>query len=148
MSYDFENDRHDDEKKSGPAQPVREGGRAVAEGHIVMNSAAFQAFLTTCAAGGSETWTQVRLAGIQAAKRADELTLIPNSIGLTGIELQYTFNESERKVTIRAEVRTRARISAETAALTSCGIAMITLVNSLRAIDRGMSIENLRILRE
>ena len=150
MSYDYQNDKYGDEEKKpgGPLQPAREGGKAIAEGHIVMNSAAFQAFLTTCASGGSEIWTQARLAGIQAAKRSDELTLIPNSIGLLGIELQFSFNESERKVTIRSDVRTRERISAETGALVSCGIAMITLVNSLRAVDRGMSIENLRILRE
>jgi cyclic pyranopterin monophosphate synthase len=113
-----------------------------------MNSAAFQAFLTSSGAGGSDTWIQGRLAGILASKTADQAMLITHSINVTGIDLSYTVNETERKVTVRCEVRTKERIGAETSAMLACGTTLMVLANSLRVIDRDMTIEGLHVVRD
>jgi cyclic pyranopterin phosphate synthase len=147
MNYSYSNNEPDEEKKPG-VQVAREGGRAVAEGSVVMNLAAFQAFFTGSAASSSEAWTQARLAGILAAKQADEMVLVSHSVNISGIEMEYTVKEEERRVTVRCDVRTVERVGAETSALVGCGMTLMVLVNSLRAMDRGMSIESLRILRE
>jgi cyclic pyranopterin monophosphate synthase len=148
MTYLYDDDHSDDKKEAAATQIVREGGRAVAEGSVIMNSGAFQGFMTNCSAGASDIWTQARLAGILAAKQADILLPIPYSVSLSGVDMQYTVNEDERRVTIKCDVRTKERIGAESSALAGCGIALMVLVNSYRAIDKAMSIEGLKILRD
>jgi cyclic pyranopterin phosphate synthase len=123
------------------------GGEAIAVGHVVMNEAAFQAFRTGSSTGMSEAWTIARLAGIMGAKQADELVLVSNTFTISGIEMSFETDEDSRKVTVKCEVRTRERSGAATAALVGCGLALLVLVDSLRAIDREMTIEGLQIQR-
>jgi cyclic pyranopterin phosphate synthase len=142
----FNNDAED--RKATMLQQAREGGKAVAEGSVVMNSAAFQAFLISCGGGGSDIWIQSRLAGILAAKQSDQMMLVSYSADVVTVDLSYSVDEAERRVTLRCELRTRERIGAEMSALVGCGVALLALANSLRAIDRDMAIEGLRIVRE
>jgi cyclic pyranopterin phosphate synthase len=135
-----------DQKRS--SQTTIEGDEAAAEGHVVMNEAAFQAFITAVDGGMSEAWTVARLAGIMGAKQADELILVSHSCNIAGIEMSFKTDEESNKVTIRCEVRTRERIGAATAAMVGCGLALMGLVNSMRAIDKEMSIEGLHLLKK
>lgn len=144
MAYDYS--QADEENESGQVKE-KDGGEATAEGSLIMNAAAFQAFMTGSSVGGSEAWTVARLAGIQGAKQADELILVSHSFNITGIEMEYEADEDEKKVLVRCQVRTRERTGSETAALVGCGMALMVLVDSLRAIDRGLKIDGLRIVR-
>ncbi len=147
MGYDYPYRTDGAEEKTVTARR-HEGGEATAEGYMVMNAAAYQAFMTGAEVGGSEVWLVARLAGILAAKQADEHILISHTFNLVAIEMEFETEEDEKKVTVRCLVRTKERTGAETAALVGCGIALMALVDSLRAIDRGLKIENLRILRK
>jgi cyclic pyranopterin phosphate synthase len=144
MAYDYSRVEEETENKPGKEN---EGGKAAAEGSLIMNAAAFQAFMTGSSVGGSEAWTVARLAAIQGAKQADELILVSHSFNITGIEMEYDANEEEKKITVKCQVRTKERIGAETAALVGCGMALMVLVDSLRAIDRGLKIDGLKIVR-
>ena len=124
------------------------GSQATAAGALVMNSTAFQAFTTGASTGGSEAWTMARLAGIQGAKQADVLILASHSFNIVGIEMGYDADEETNRVTVRCEVRTRERIGAETSALVGCGIALMVLVDALRAMDRSITVEKLRVVRQ
>ena len=148
MTYLYDNDSAEDKKESSVPQIIRDGGKAIAEGSVVMNSAAFQAFMTNCSAGGNETWTHARLVGILAAKRADDMLAAPFSVSISGVDMQYSVNDGERRITVKCEVRTKERIGGETSALVGCGVVLMSLVNGLRAIDKVMSVEGLRILRD
>lgn len=141
-------DQDDQNAKPAVQQLTREGGKAVAEGSVVMNAAAYQAFVTSCAAAGSEIWTQARMAGILGAKHADSLVLIAHTLGISGIDITHSVNEAEKKVTVHCEVRTKERIGAETSALAGCAMVLMSLATSLRSIDRGMTIEGLRVAKE
>jgi cyclic pyranopterin monophosphate synthase len=148
MTYMYDDDHFEEKKETASLTSVREGGRSIAEGSVIMNSGAFQAFMTNCSSGASDTWTQANMAGILAAKQADILLPIPYSVSLNSVEMSFTTNEEERRVTVKCDVRTKERIGAESCALAGCGIALMFLVNRYRAIDKAMSIEGLRILRD
>ena len=148
MSYDYSYVNEETaEKQEKSEKAVDTGGRATAEGSLVMNSTAYQAFMTGSSVGGSEAWTVARLAGIQGAKHADELVLVSQSFNIVGIEMEYEADEEAKKVTVKCQVRTKERIGAETAALVGCGMALMVLVESLRAMDRNLKIDGLRVIR-
>jgi len=138
----------DEEKERTAREPEDRGGEASCEGRVVMNAAAFQAFMTGSTSGTSEAWTVARLAGILGAKQADKHILVSHSFNIAGIEMEYEADEAGNHVTVRCRVRTKERTGAETAALVGCGMALMALVDSLRAIDRGMTIDGLRIVRQ
>lgn len=141
-------DQDSEAGEEGKKAPAHQGAQAAAEGSLVMNSTAFQAFITGASVGSSEAWTMARLAGIQGAKQADELILASHSFNIVGIEMSYDADEENNRVTVRCEVRTRERIGAETSAIVGCGIALMVLVDALRAMDRAATIEQLRVVRE
>ncbi len=147
MAYDYSYTENN-EKREEPKKSVQEvGGQAIAEGSIRMNAAAFQAFHTGSADGSSEAWSVARLAGIQGAKHADELILVSHSFNIIGIEMEYEADDDEKIITARCQVRTRERMGAETAALVGCGIALMVLVDTLRAVDRSLKIDGLHVVR-
>jgi cyclic pyranopterin phosphate synthase len=146
MGYDYPDQKEPDIDKANKALKT-EGGEATAKGSVVMNAAAYQAFMTAVIEGASEAWTIARVAGILGAKQADEHILISHSFNITGIEMDYSADEDKQRITVRCQVRTSERIGAETAALVGCGTALMVLVDSMRAIDRDMSIEGLHVVR-
>jgi len=151
MGTDYSYDKPlpaDDRADRRTGQGTIEGGEAVAEGSVKMNEAAFQAFNTASSGGMSEAWTVARLAGIMGAKQADELILVSHSFNITGIEMSYKTDESTKAATVRCEVRTMERIGAATAAMVGCGLALMVLVDSMRAIDGEMSIEGLHLVKK
>ncbi len=85
-----------------------------------------------------------RIAGIQAAKRTPELIPLCHHIALTSVEVAFTFDDEER---VRIEVRARARdrTGVEMEALTAASVAALTVYDMLKAVDRGMSIEEVRL---
>jgi cyclic pyranopterin monophosphate synthase len=138
---DIENDRKE------LIKPNLEAGEAVSEGVVALSPTAFQAFLERSAEGASDIWALSKLSGVMGAKQADERLLVPYIFNITGVDLSYKADESTHKITVTCVVRTKERISAASAALVGCGMALMTLVNSLRSIDREISIENLRVVK-
>lgn len=105
-----------------------------------------------------------RLAGIQAAKRTDELIPLCHSLPLTSVTLDFRFPEIEGQATtgtgptvaggsgdqvavleIEAQVRTVGRTGVEMEAFTAVSIAALTVYDMCKAIDRGMSVERIRL---
>lgn len=87
-----------------------------------------------------------RLAGIQAAKRTDELIPLCHSLGLEHVDVSAEVLEG--RVRIVAEVRTHARTGVEMEALTAAAIAALTVIDMGKSIDRGMVVEGLRVLEK
>lgn len=87
-----------------------------------------------------------RLAGIQAAKRTDELIPLCHSLPLDVVDVRATL-EGER-VRIRAEARTHARTGVEMEALTAAAVAALTVIDMGKAVDKGMVIEGLRVIEK
>jgi len=152
MGYDYDSSYgkpvEEEDKKKDKMQKKEIGGQATAEGYIQLSEAGYQAFISGAHGGPGDAWTVARLAGIMGAKQADELVLVSNSFNLIGIEMEYETDEKLKSVTVRCEVRTLERVGSETAALIGCGLSLMSLVDSLRAIDRNTAVSGLRIKRD
>jgi cyclic pyranopterin phosphate synthase len=90
--------------------------------------------------------TVAKIAGIQAAKRTDELIPLCHSLPLDGVEMRFTLRDDG--VLIEAEVRTRARTGVEVEALTAVCVAALTIYDMCKAVDKGMTIGDVRLARK
>jgi cyclic pyranopterin phosphate synthase len=90
--------------------------------------------------------TVAKIAGIQAAKRTDELIPLCHSLPLDGVEMRFTLRDDG--VFIEAEVRTQARTGVEMEALTAVCVAALTVYDMCKAVDKGMVIGNVRLVRK
>lgn len=89
-----------------------------------------------------------QLAGIMAAKRTGELIPLCHPLGLDKVEVTLTPEPATARVRIEASCRVRARTGVEMEALTAASVAALTLYDMCKAIDRGMVIEEVRLLHK
>jgi cyclic pyranopterin phosphate synthase len=85
-----------------------------------------------------------RLAGIMAAKRTSDIVPLCHPLPLDSVELTLSFAELEH-VVVEAVVRATARTGVEMEALTAVTAAALTIYDMCKSIDRGMSIEAVRL---
>ncbi|MHA3775514.1 cyclic pyranopterin monophosphate synthase MoaC [Verrucomicrobiota bacterium sgz303538] len=90
--------------------------------------------------------TVAKLAGIQAAKRTDELIPLCHSLPLSGVDLEFAV-ESE-SIRITAEARTTARTGVEMEALTAASVAALTIYDMCKAVDKTMVIGGIRVIEK
>jgi cyclic pyranopterin phosphate synthase len=90
--------------------------------------------------------TVAKIAGIQAAKRTDELIPLCHSLPLDGVEMRFTLRDGG--VFIEAEARTEARTGVEMEALSAVCVAALTVYDMCKAVDKGMIIGEVRLARK
>ena len=88
-----------------------------------------------------------RLAGIQAAKRTADLIPLCHPLPLSGIDVRVTIDESLPGLRVEGFVRTTAQTGVEMEALTAVSVALLTIYDMAKAIDRTMVISEI-VLRE
>lgn len=89
-----------------------------------------------------------RIAGIQAAKRCDELIPLCHTLPLDVMQLDFDLNEKDSAVNIMATARVQGRTGVEMEAMTAATVAALTIYDMCKGVDRGMSIEAVRLLRK
>lgn len=85
-----------------------------------------------------------RLAGIMAAKRTSELIPLCHALALTSVTIDFAF-AADDQLAIEAAAQTVGRTGVEMEALTAVSIAALTVYDMVKAIDRGMTIERIRL---
>lgn len=85
-----------------------------------------------------------RIAGIQAAKRTWELIPLCHPLMLTGVKL-WLAPEGDNAVVIKARCKVSGQTGVEMEALTAASVAALTLYDMCKAVDRGMTIEQVRL---
>ena len=85
-----------------------------------------------------------RLAGIMAAKRTGELIPLCHPLPITATTIDFAF-EGDSLLRIEAEVRIFGRTGVEMEALTAVSVAALTIYDMCKAVDRGMTIERIRL---
>ena len=88
------------------------------------------------------------LAGVMAAKRTSELIPLCHPIALSDVQVTARPDEAQSCVEIRALARTTGRTGVEMEALTAVSVAALTIYDMCKAVDRGMRIEDVRLLRK
>lgn len=119
---------------------------AVAEGRVLMSPAALSA-ITEQRVKKGDVLQIARLAGIQGAKRASEMIPLCHPLPIDGVEVDVVV-DSDHSVRVVASVRTRWRTGVEMEALTAVSAAALTVYDMVKAIDRGMRIEGVRLLEK
>jgi cyclic pyranopterin phosphate synthase len=89
-----------------------------------------------------------RIAAIQAAKRTSELIPLAHPLPLTRITVDFSVNEAESAISISVTAETLDRTGVEMEALTGAAIGLLTIYDMCKAVDRGMRIENVRLLEK
>ena len=116
---------------------------AVAEGRIRMSAAAAVAIRDGAAAKG-DVVAVARVAGIMAAKRTAELIPLCHPLPLTGVALELSVEENN--VVAVATARTTHVTGVEMEAMTAVSVALLTIYDMVKSIDKGMVIEGVRLV--
>jgi cyclic pyranopterin phosphate synthase len=89
-----------------------------------------------------------RIAGIMAAKKTSDLIPLCHPIGLDKISVDFEVNEPENTVICRVLAKTSAQTGVEMEALTAVHIALLTIYDMCKAVDRSMTMSNIRLLEK
>jgi cyclic pyranopterin phosphate synthase len=118
---------------------------AVAEGAVRMSSEAFALVATNGVAKG-DVLAVAEVAGTMAAKRTGELIPLCHPLGLDAIGVEARLDESLPGVRITATASATGRTGVEMEALTAAAVACLTVYDMVKAVDRGMAVEGVRLL--
>ena len=118
---------------------------AIARGTIRMSRAAIRQIRAGAVKKG-DPLQAARLAGIMAAKQTATLIPLCHPLPLSNVQVELT--PMARGYAIEARVRTRAQTGVEMEALTAVSVACLTIYDMAKAIDRGMSIEAVRLIEK
>ncbi|MGH8832851.1 MAG: cyclic pyranopterin monophosphate synthase MoaC [Polaromonas sp.] len=120
---------------------------AVAQGRIVMNPATLAIILDGTAKKG-DVLGIARIAGIMAAKKASDLIPLCHPLALTRVAIEFTPDEGQASITCHATVETVGPTGVEMEALTGVQIALLTIYDMCKAVDRGMTITDVKLLEK
>ena len=135
--------------EGGAARMVDVGGKAVtarqavAAGRITMSAEAAAAIAAGVVAKGDVLAT-ARIAGIMAAKRTAELIPLCHPLPLTRVEVALALDGAGVTVTVTAA--TEGKTGVEMEALTAASVALLTIYDMAKAIDKAMVIDGVRLL--
>lgn len=89
-----------------------------------------------------------RIAGIMAAKRTPDLIPLCHPLMLTHIDIEFQINEPLNRVDCRATVETQGQTGVEMEALTATQVALLTIYDMCKAVDRGMVMGEICLLEK
>jgi len=121
--------------------------QAIAEGTIDMAPATF-ALLTGGDAKKGDVLGIARLAGIMAAKKTGDLIPLCHPIPLTHVAVDFEPDAVRARVRCVATTETVGRTGVEMEAMTAVSVALLTIYDMLKAVDRGMTLSAVRLLEK
>src|SRR2546426_959214 len=120
---------------------------ATAEGAIRMSAEAYR-LVTEQAVVKGDVLAVSQVAGTMAAKRTAELIPLCHPVGLDHVEVEATLDETLPGVRVRAAAKAVGRTGVEMEALSAVSVALLTVYDMVKAVDRGMEILSVRLLEK
>jgi cyclic pyranopterin phosphate synthase len=120
---------------------------AVAEGKVVMRRETLDLVLAGNALKG-DVLGAARLAGIMAAKRTHNLIPLCHPLPITKVEVDINPEHSVPGFLVEATVKVTGQTGVEMEALTAVSIACLTIYDMVKAVERGMRIEGIRLVEK
>ncbi len=120
---------------------------AVAQGRIVMAAATLAIILEGTAKKG-DVLGIARIAGIMAAKKTSELIPLCHPLALTHVALEFTPDVASASIRCLATVETVGPTGVEMEALTAVQVALLTIYDMCKAVDRAMVISDVKVLEK
>ncbi len=137
--------------ETGAARMVDVGGKAqtarsaTATGRIRMSAAALAAVREGSGPKG-DVLAAARIAGIMAAKKTGELIPLCHPLSLDAVSVDFAFEDNAVRTTARASLTGRTGVEME--AITATSIALLTIYDMAKALDKAMVIEDVRLLEK
>ena len=117
---------------------------AVASGRIRMRPATLR-LIAAGNANKGDVLGVARIAAIQAAKRTAALIPLAHPIAITRVAVEFTLQKSPAAVKVQASVECRGQTGVEMEALTAAAVGLLTIYDMVKAVDRGMTLTDLRL---
>lgn len=121
--------------------------RAVAKGLVRMQPATFSRLQDGQIAKG-DVLTVAQLAGITAAKKTPDLIPLCHPILIDSADIEFNLDSENSTVEITATVESTGKTGVEMEALTAAAVTALTIYDMCKAIDRGIRIENIRLIKK
>ena len=120
---------------------------AVAQGHVVMSKDTLALVLSGNAKKG-DVLGAARIAGIMAAKKTHELIPLCHPLAISKVEVDIAPSEKPVGFTVRATVKVTGQTGVEMEALTAVSVACLTIYDMVKAVERGMRIEDIHLVEK
>ena len=117
---------------------------AIASGRIRMQPATLR-LVSSGKAKKGDVLGVARIAAVQAAKRAAELIPLAHPIALTKVSVDFEVIKNPASVRIVSRVECRGQTGVEMEALTAAAVGLLTIYDMVKAVDRGMTLTELRL---
>jgi len=121
--------------------------QAVAKGTVRMQAATLDLLKKGEMAKG-DVLVVAQLAGIMAAKQTPNLIPLCHPLLIGDIRIEFSLNEKDSTVEITTTVESTGKTGVEMEALTATAVTALTIYDMCKAVDRGMRIENIRLIRK
>lgn len=117
---------------------------AIAKGRLLMKAETL-AMIDDGSSPKGDVIAAARIAGIMAAKKTSDLIPLCHPINLSKVSIDFEVNKKEKTIEITAEASLNDKTGVEMEALMAVSVAALTLYDMLKAVDRGMVIENIHL---
>ena len=121
--------------------------QAVARGLVRMQPDTLELIKKGSTAKG-DVLSVAQLAGIMAAKQTPDLIPLCHPLLIGDVGIEFNIDEKESTVEIMTIVESTGKTGVEMEALTATAVAALTIYDMCKAVDRGMRIENIRLVRK
>jgi cyclic pyranopterin phosphate synthase len=118
---------------------------AVAEGYVKMAAETLD-LITEGRARKGDVLSVARLAGIMGAKKTSELIPLCHPLPITKVALELTADPARPGIRVEATVKTSGQTGVEMEALTAVSVACLTVYDMVKAVEKGMVIEDIRLV--
>ncbi len=138
---------------SGQAHMVNVGDKpnthriAIATGKITMLPETFEMIEAGTHKKG-DVLGIARIAGIQASKKTSDLIPLCHPLALTHVSLEFALNKAENSITCQVRAETTGPTGVEMEALTAVQVALLTIYDMAKAVDRGMVMGDIHLLEK
>lgn len=121
--------------------------QAVAEGSILMSEIAYD-LLASGQSKKGDVFGVARIAAIQAAKQTSNLIPLCHPLALTHINVDFELFPEEKRAFIEVTVETLGKTGVEMEALTAASVGLLTIYDMLKAVDKGMVIQTVQLVKK
>jgi cyclic pyranopterin monophosphate synthase len=139
--------------KQGQAHMVDVGDKAstrrvaIASGQINMQASTLQLILAGDAKKG-DVLGIARIAAIQASKKTSDLIPLCHPISLSKVAIDFSVDDNNNNITCTVTTETTGQTGVEMEALTAVNIGLLTIYDMCKAVDRGMTMSNIKLLEK
>ncbi|MBL8789398.1 MAG: cyclic pyranopterin monophosphate synthase MoaC [Rhizobiales bacterium] len=118
---------------------------AIARGRVLAGAETL-ALISSGTARKGDVLATARIAGIMAAKKTSDLIPLCHPLMISKVSVEFSL--AERHIDVEATVKVEGKTGVEMEALTACAVACLTIYDMLKAVDRAMTITDVRVVEK